>query len=279
MREMHNQPTPPPKPRGWLAAFTQYVKRRYEEEKVKSSGRVEEAADKLIAALGKDLHCLVYYPHLIPSKKFPHPFTVGGLVVVFNDDVQSTVELILKAHAAAPPDMSLHCLRRSELPELSLPAFTWLDMVNKHVRLPYLLRHKGVVLYGEDVRRLISLPAPDVLLNLHVEACRHFVRNHMILGWLATGNYAALVNKLDWQIRCLMATALLSHGLLDERADSIPESFARCFPESRASQVWEEFRALDAGAAGSAGPASRRTALEAAWLFENFLRCLEGQPK
>jgi hypothetical protein len=152
-------------------------------------------------------------------------------------------------------------------------------MVNKHVRLAYLLRHKGVVLYGPDVRRLISLPVPDVLLNLHVEACRHFVRNHVILGWLATGRYAALVNKLDWQIRCLMATALLPDGGLDDHAGSLPESFGRRFPASPAKQVWEEFKALSSGADGRAGPESRRTALEAVWLFERFLRCLGGQVK
>jgi hypothetical protein len=255
------------------------VKRRHEEEKVKSGGRVEEVAGQLVAAVGEDLHSLIYYPHLVPAKKFPYPYTVGGLVVVFNDDAGPVVDLILKAHAPVPPDMSVHCLRRSELSELSLPAFTWLDMVNKHVRLAYLLRHRGVVLYGPDVRRRIGLPAPDVLLNLHAEACRHFVRNHLILGWLATGNYAALVNKLDWQIRCLMATALLPHGLFEERAETLPESFARCFPASRARQVWEEFRGLDARAVEFGGPPARRTALEAVWVFENFLRCLGGQVK
>jgi hypothetical protein len=253
--------------------------RHQEKEGVTVDNRITEIADRLLSATDDTIVSLFYYPHLIPKVKIPYPYTVGGFVVVFKDEVESVVDLILETYRHIPPTISVHCVRRSELPELSLPTFTWLDMVNKHLHMAFWLKHRGVVLYGPDVRGEIGVP-PDArtVLGLHVEVCRHFSRNNMILGWLMSKNYVELIRKLDWQIRCLMASALLEFDLPDLTTDTIPEAFERLYQDSEAKDVWGQFSAL-ANSIESASAADestlRRTAFDAVWLFERFLRRLD----
>lgn len=211
--------------------------------------------------------------HLISVLYYPHPFGEGGFVAVFEDGRGGFVDLVARAFSCVPPGTHLTCVRRSELRELSLPIHSWLDATNRHIPLPFWLRHSGVVLYGADVRDEIPLPPdPVALLDVHIEVTLHYMRNHIILGKCVRGDYEGLIRRLDSQMRRLMATALLARGEWDVSSDAAPGRFFRAGADAELLRLWDEFAALSRPAQAAAHTAvTRETAFEAVWLFENWV--------
>jgi|GEM_PF-1939734 len=231
--------------------------------------KVTDFATRLGFYLRNRLESVIFYPH---------PFTAGGVVVVFKDGAGDLHKLLPEvAMSGPPPGLSLHCLRREELFELALPVEFRLvppHAVNEYSHLAYWLRHKGVVLHGRDVRAEVGLPAePRLLLTTHIDSCMNSLRSHLILSYLLDGRYEALVTELDAQMRYLMAAALLARGVWDVTFESVPGLFRETYDDAEMAATWDEFERLLAPGGGGAG-AGREAACEAAWLFESLLRRL-----
>lgn len=209
--------------------------------------------------------------------RYPHPFTGGGLVVVFADDAGFLPDLIAEVYGCAPPrGLALHCLRLSELHELSMPGlFQPPESVNEQTSLPYYLKYKGALLAGRDVRDEVVLPRDArAVLDHHLEACAVYLRAHGVLRWLAKREYRLLFEQLDRHLRSLMATALLTRGQWEVEAETVPELFRLAFADEELKRIWEEFGRLRREPAAEDEDACRRSALEAAWLFESFIERL-----
>ncbi|HJT25946.1 MAG TPA: hypothetical protein VJ784_00955 [Pyrinomonadaceae bacterium] len=222
---------------------------------------IEEIAGRLINALGDQSESILYYPH---------PFGVDGFVVIFRDDVTSIVDLIADAHLCVPTETPLYCLRRSELFELSLPVYSWVYLVNRHVHMAYWLKYEGQVLFGSDIRAQLELPNPHLMLASHIGVSTHYLRSGIILDGLQHKRYLELIETLKQQIKMLMATALLLHGQWNVTAETVADQFEHSFPDPELKQIWSEFRRLM--------PARRDdehwSAFEAVWLFERFIKQL-----
>jgi len=209
---------------------------------------------------------------------YPHPFTKGGLVIVFKDDVEKLLDRISVVYQNLPPaGLAVHCVRRSELFELSLPSLYLPPyMVLEHTHLAYFLKHKGAVLFGLDLRAEVPLPSDHrVLLDNHLEACMGHLRPHGLLTRLANKDYLVLIDELDKQFRYLMSTALLAHGVWDIQIESLPDQFTHYFANEPATKTWRSFHALRSNLAAKDAEACRAAAFEAVWLFECFLRELK----
>lgn len=218
---------------------------------------------RLIARTGGLIESIAFYPH---------PFTGGGLVIVAADDAPSIPDLISEVYRCDPPALTLTCLRSSELFQLSSPGvFGWPDPLEEKPHLAFYLKNKGVMLYGRDILCDIKLPAdPSSFLESHLQRCKQFVRN-WALDQLRRRNYLGVVKELERQTRYLMATALLTKNELEPSSDALPAHFRRSFVDSRANQAWEELDGLARHAAQLDAEASRESAFEALWLFEQFL--------
>ncbi len=226
---------------------------------------LSDFTERLLANLGGQVESILFYPH---------PFSEGGVIIVFCDGAQSTLELVSKVYLSnPPPPLALYCLRREELFTLSLPGLFQLpDLVSEHLYLAYWLKHKGTVLYGSDLRDQISLPPnPKALLDLHIEACLHSVRTYHILQHLVNKEYSALIERLLQMTRSLMSTALLTRGHWDVQLETIPTQFDEVFADSQAQKIWADLLDLEKVAAEDKR-AARQSAFEAAWLFECFIR-------
>lgn len=213
--------------------------------------------------------------------RYEHPFTQGGLVIVFDDGESDVLGLIGEVYRhGPPPGLSLHCLRREELFQLSTPGIFTLPLeVNEHPHLPFYVRHKGVVLFGHDIRGEVE-PHADarVLLDNHIEGCMTNFRTLGIMSWLHRRQYLRLVGELDKQLRYLMATALLVRGEWEVEFDSLPQRFDARFADARLKATWQDYadlRARAEGAGESDEAAQRASAFEAVWLFESFMRRLK----
>ena len=228
---------------------------------------IEEIAGRLINSLGEHSESILYYPH---------PFGADGFVVIFRDDVTSIVDLIGEAHLCVPSEVPLYCLRQSEMFELSLPVYSWVYLVNRHVHMVYWLKHEGRVLFGSDIRERLELPAkPYLLLASHIGVSTHYLRSGIILDSLHRKRYVELIETLEHQIKMLMATALLLHGQWNVTADTVAEQFERFFPAPQFKEVWSEFRQLLSYRSDDE-EAQSRSALEAVWLFESFIKQLRS---
>jgi hypothetical protein len=235
----------------------------------------DKVTQQFIARLGNQLESILFYPHIFPRVDYEHPFAYCGFLLVFRDHLDSMVESIGIAYDCVPTDTPLYCLRRRELFELSLPGFWFLGVVDHQMHLPYFLKYKGEVLYGRDLRDEIHLPAnPRLLFHNKLEVCAHFLRSGVILELLVQGEYSVLVKKLERQIKCVMAAALLAHGEWDVTLDDIPERFNRRYRNEEVIRIWHEYRLLWEGNVSAHEDGARQTALEAVWLFESFLRQL-----
>jgi hypothetical protein len=226
---------------------------------------VEDFARCVVVNLRDRVECIIYYPH---------PFSLGGVVIVLKDDAQPFIELISQVYSCARLNLSIHCLRRSELFKLSLPGiFSLPRVVSEHLHLPFWLKHRGAALYGCDLRDEIGLAVnPRHVLELHIEACQHAVRSYYIIQYLVGRQYSMLIEQLDRQIRYLMASALLMRDVWDVSMETIPQTFILSYDDQELKRIWEQFALL--GQNGQSVEASRETAFEAAWLFESFLRRL-----
>ena len=218
---------------------------------------------RLIARVGGQLESITFYPH---------PFTSGGLVIVPGDEVGFIPDLISEIYECNPPPVMFHCLRRSELFELSLVGvFGWPNPLEEKPHLAYWLKHAGIVLHGRDIRDEIELPADTSgFFENHTQRCKQFVRN-WALDQLRRKNYRGMIKELERQARYLMATALLSKNQWNVSLETIPDRFDSLFKNGQANQAWANMAALARQTEEMDENISRQSAFEALWLFEQFL--------
>lgn len=205
---------------------------------------------------------------------YPHPFTVGGVILVVADSVPDLLSLIGEAHRRLPPALSLHCVRQREMCQLSLPGiFAPPFVVNERPFLPHWLQHKGRVWWGEDIRHLVQ-PAlePRHLLAGHLEGCRDSLRRYGILPALLRQKYANLLTLLELEMVRVMGTAVLLHDQWDINVATLPDLFAQLFPEEAADPIWPQVQTQRPRLADEPEAA----AYHAVWLFETFVRRLEA---
>jgi hypothetical protein len=237
------------------------------------SEEIKGFAERVAARLPGQVESIIYYPH---------PFTLGGIVIVFNGSVGFIPESVSEIYRCLPPPyLSLHYLRTSDLFQLALPGlFTMPAAINEHPHLALSLKYKGTVLYGRDLRDEVPVPAnlPAVLDN-HIEGCRVHLPLHGWLRWLGNREYLALLEELDRQTRYLLATALLLHNQWDVEMENLPEQFRRYFANQPVLQVCDEFFALREGVDAGDEDSLRATAFEAVWLFESLLRELKAHAR
>jgi hypothetical protein len=226
---------------------------------------VPQIVSRLEESVGEAIVSIVYYPH---------PCVTGGLLVVFSDDTEALIDKISIAHSVVPPYILLHCFKRSELFELAFPVITWLDAVNVHIQMPFWLKHRGVVIEGLDILDEIALPDPHPLLGVHIDICTHSIRNHVILGYLTRKDYLGLIKKLNWQAKCLMATALVPHNQWDIDSQTLPERFEQFYSDRSLGDTWQELSGTLYLTDVVDEASCRRSAFESVWLFESFLRRL-----
>jgi hypothetical protein len=228
---------------------------------------VHEFALRVIARLREQIESITAYSH---------PFTKGGLVIVFRDNGGFVPDLISVVYGCEPPPVTLHCLRSTELFQLSFPGvFGWPNPLEEKPLLAYHLKFKGVVIYGRDIRDEIMLPDdPMSLLETQVQRCRQFVRN-WALDQFRRRNYLGIIKEAERQIRYLLATALLTRNEWDVVLEEIPKRFELLFEDNSVTQTWKEINAL-AQHQAAANEASRESAKEAFWLFERAIYFIEG---
>jgi len=220
---------------------------------------------RLIARLRPKLESVMYYPH---------PFTRGGFVIVFKNEIKGLIDSIAEVYRCIPPpDLSIHCLRRSELFELALPGLPLLPhYVSENLHLGLALRHKGTVLYGLDLRAEIPVRKDfGVLLANHLEGCMMQQRAHCLLTWLQQRQYLLLIDQVDRQFRYLMGTALLAHDVWDIQMETLPEQFAQYFCDQPVMKTWGLFDHLRSTLYSDNQPDHHAAAFEAVWLLERFL--------
>jgi hypothetical protein len=205
---------------------------------------------------------------------YPHPFTSGGLVVVFSDAAGSYSQLYATVICATPPAGELHIVKRNDLFLLSVPNGNNPLAPPDYPHMVFFLRNRGQLVYGEDLREHISAPSciePMLTYLLDITAC--WFRDHRILHDLQTHAYASLVDAIDSQLRFLMAIALLCRtGQWDVQADLVPGDFFSEFADERLRAAWEELDELRART--SSQDTNWESAVRAAWLFEVFTRGL-----
>ncbi|WP_420643759.1 hypothetical protein [Candidatus Leptofilum sp.] len=196
---------------------------------------------------------------------FPHPFTDGGIIVVYQDDVRDFLGSVADVYATTPPTYSLRCLRKRELFQLSLPGlFAPPLQVNEQPHLLYWLNHKGVVLAGKDLRSAVMPQTdPKILLAGHIEGCMDYLRRYGVLMSLIHGKDEALAAMLAQEVNYLMGTALLLHGIWDISLATVADQFAEAFAGTRPLQIQQQLQANVNG-----------DILETVWHFEQFLRSL-----
>jgi hypothetical protein len=218
---------------------------------------------RLVARLGEQLESITFYPH---------PFTGGGLVIVPTDEVRFIPDLIADVYECGPPQLMFYCLRRSELFELSsVGVFGWPSPLEEKPHLAFWLKHEGIVLHGRDIRDEIKLPADmSGFFETHRQRCKQFIRNWAI-DQLRRKNYRGMIKEMERQVRYLMATALLSKNEWEISLNSIPDRFNQSFENEPAHRAWADVAALAGRADEMDESASRQSAFEALWFFEQFL--------
>ncbi len=205
---------------------------------------------------------------------YPHPFTSGGLIIVFKDDAGLYQDLVADVQGCDPQGITLYTLRRSELIELSLPKLAGLQ-INEYPHIAFYAKHKGDVLFGSDLRAEIVEPKDTHLMleaTIDVYAC--WFRDHIILKRLAQVEYLSLIQIIHEQIRQLMAMALLRYDEWDISTDTLEERFQERYPDTQMRQVLEVFSKIRDETEDKDGDTLRSDAFEAVWLFESFLRQL-----
>jgi hypothetical protein len=200
-----------------------------------------------------------------------HPFTNGGLVIVPKDDHEFIPDLIAEIYACQPPALTLNCLRRAELFQLSdIGIFGWPYPLEERPHLAYWLKNKGVVLFGRDIRGEIELPVDrSSFLEIHLQRVRHCIRN-WCFDQLLFKSHKRMVKEIERQARYLMATALLAENEWDVSTEAIPERFDQMFKNERANQIWADITTLTRRT-DETEETTRQSALEALWHFEQFM--------
>lgn len=205
---------------------------------------------------------------------YSHPFTNGGVVIVFRADAGFMPDLIAEVYNCSPPNITLYCLRRAELFQISGPGvFGWPNPLEEKPLLAYRVKFNGELIYGEDIRDMIEVASdPASLLETQAQRCQQFIRN-WALDQFRRRNYAGIIKELDRQSKYLMATALLAHGEWDVSQESVPERFESLTKDAETHQTWAGINAL-AQATAQNGGAKRESAAEAVWLFEKVIQSI-----
>lgn len=216
---------------------------------------------------------LNYSPMVESVLHYPHPLTGGGLIVGLTNDASDLIDLVGAVYQEAPPGLSLHCLRHRELFQLALPGiFAPPFSVNERPHLPYFLKHKGSVLFGQDWRGAIQPTTdPGVLLIGHIEGCMDSLRRYGILPALLQRKYDELAAMLRQELIYLMSTALLLHNQWDINLANLPDLFWQYFPDERLNEIWRQF----GKSRQRMNEAPSESAYHMVWLFERFLYFLE----
>jgi hypothetical protein len=226
------------------------------------TGEINDFASRLVASIGDQLETITFYTH---------PFTNGGLVIVPKDDVEFIPDLISEIYSCQPPAITLNCLRRSELFQLSETGiFGWPYPLDERPHLAFWLKNQGIVLFGRDIREEIKLPETSSFLEIHLQRVKHCIRNWSFDQlWLK--NYKKMVNEMERQSKYLMATALLTENEWDLVPEAIPERFDQTFKNDGANQAWADITTLARQTDDLDETTTRQSALEALWLFEQFM--------
>ena len=198
---------------------------------------------------------------------YPHPFTDGGIIVVYEDEVNDFLAQTAEVYTLAPNSLSVYCLRRRELYQLGLPGLFGPPLqVNERPHLLHWLKHKGTVIAGADLRDAVEPHAdPHTLLAGHIEGCMDYLRRYGVLMSLIQEQDEALAAMLVLEMKHLMGTALLLHGIWDISLDTVADQFAEAFADTRPFHIWQQFQAK---------PTDDLDILETVWAFEQFLRAL-----
>ena len=228
---------------------------------------VHEFALRVIERLGEQIESITAYSH---------PFTKGGLVIVFQEKIGFVPDLISVVYSCEPPPITLYCLRSTELFQLSFPGvFGWPNPLEEKPLLAYQLKFKGDVIYGRDIRDEVMIPDdPMALFETQVQRCKQFIRN-WTLDQFRRRNYLGIIKEAERQTRYLMAIALLTRNEWDVAPEEIPERFELLFEDKEATQSWTEINTLALRQAATK-EASRESAKEAFWLFERTIHFIEG---
>lgn len=226
---------------------------------------IRDFVDRVVASVGDQLESITFYPH---------PFTNGGLVVVPKPDVEFIPDLISQVYRLDPAPVMIYFLRGIELFELSLPGvFGWTIPLEEKPHLAFWLKKNGTVLFGRDIRPDIRLPADtSPYLEIHIQRIKHCIRN-WVLEQLGRQNYQGIVREMERQTRYVMATALLAKAREWEYAkEDIPGRFKEVFKDQTAEQVWADLTCLTQQVEERQEQASRESAFEAVWFFEQFIK-------
>ena len=226
--------------------------------------------DPIIEAFG---HQFGYNKHVESIMHYPHPFTDGGIILVCGNNTADFLDLLADVYAHQLPSLSLHCLRRRELFQLSLPGlFAPPLQINERPHLPYWLKHKGTVLSGIDLRaEIVPTVESRVLLAGHIEGCMDYLRRYGILTALIHDKGESLVNMLAQEMLYLMGTALLLYEVWDVSSKTVAAQFAERFPHSSPWQIWQRYQQEQ-----EVGNVMPESVTGPVWLFEQFLYSLRA---
>lgn len=208
--------------------------------------------------------------------RYPHPFSAGGLVVVFDDRAGSYSKLHAAITRAVPPQCALSVVKRTHLFVLALPRIDFAFPPFEYPHMVFFLKHRGEILYGEDVRGEIPpLSGAKYALEhiLDIMAC--WFRDHGILRDLQQRAYQSLIDNIDMRLRFLMSVALLVRcGEWDVEAETVAPRFFTEIRDDELKEIWRDFEGLGQEVGVQEEEGSRSAAFRAAWLFEAFSRGL-----
>ena len=224
--------------------------------------KVQEFTSRVIDRLRDRIESIIGYSH---------PFTNGGLVIVFKADAGFMPDLIADVYNCGPPNIMPYCLRRTELFQISgLGVFGWPNPLEEKPLLAYRIKFGGEVIYGRDIRNEIAIADnPTVLLESQLQRCKQFIRN-WALDQFRRRNYNGIIREMDRQSKYLMATALLAKGEWDVPPERVPILFESLLKDTETKRIWTDINLLS----NNQQDASRESAAEAVWLFEKVLQSI-----
>lgn len=228
--------------------------------------QVQEFALRVRARLEDQIESIVAYSH---------PFTNGGLVIIFRNDVGFIPDLIAEVYDCNPPGITLYCLRQTEIFQISSPGvFGWPNPLEEKPLLAYRVKFGGEVLYGRNICDEIAVPDDPVsLLEPQLQRCKQFIRNWM-LDQFRRRNYAGIIREMNRQTMYLMSIALLRHGEWNIEPDMIPDRFEAMLKDTETKGIWVDINSLALATAKAEQVVSRESAAESVWLFENVLQSI-----
>jgi hypothetical protein len=194
-----------------------------------------------------------------------------ALLLVMEESLRDTHAVLAEAGAKALQETDILCLRESEICQLFYP--------NPHApatfATPYWIREAGEVLWGRDLRNKVLLGHPPRMLTNHLDFVR-FGRNRLILSCLTEKRYRDLLTSLQRERALLMATALLEREIWRVYPATVAGQFSEAYPDSQLKENIAEAGELHARIAAAGPDLEKPLAYRSVWLFETFLRRLEG---